>query len=267
MGREGTIAPVSWKNILLIKMDKFKEKIVIISGGSRGIGRAICLAFAKEKANIVFTYNKSADEALKLAKELTGLGVEVLSLQADVRDYNQCRQVIENTLKKFNRIDILINNAGIVRDKSLMMMLQEDWKDVIETNLGGVFNMTRAAITTLLKQKNGCIINMSSVSGVAGIARQTNYSASKAGIIGFSRSLAKEVAAYNIRVNVVCPGFINTDMVNSLTDNIKKGILEAIPTKRLGEPEEVANVCLFLASEQANYITGETIKIDGGLTL
>ncbi len=267
MGPEGTIAPVSLKNILPIKMDEFKEKIVIISGGSRGIGRAICLAFAKEKANIVFTYNKSADEAERLTKELKDLKVECLSLKTDVKDYNQCREVIEGALKKFNRIDILINNAGIVRDKSLMMMLQEDWQEVIETNLGGVFNMTRAAITTFLKQKNGCIINMSSVSGVAGVARQTNYSASKAGIIGFSRSLAKEVAAYNIRVNVVCPGFINTDMVNSLKADIKKGILDSIPTKRLGEPEEVANLCVFLASPQANYITGEIIKIDGGLTL
>lgn len=248
-------------------MNELKEKIAVITGGSRGIGRAICVAFAKAGAGVVFTYSKSQEEAEKLVKELDDLKIESIGLKADVKDYDQCRFVIESALKKFNRLDILVNNAGVVRDKSLMMMLPQDWEEVIETNLGGVFNMTRAAITTFLKQKNGCIINMSSVSGLVGIARQTNYSASKAGIIGFSRSLAKEVAAYNIRVNTVCPGFINTDMVNSLKEDIKKGILESIPTKRMGESGEVADLCVFLASEKANYITGETIKIDGGLTL
>lgn len=258
---------MSLKNMQPIKMKEFKEKTVIITGGSRGIGRATCLAFAKSGANIVFTYNKSKVEAEKLVNELKDLKVACLSLQLDTRDYNQCRIVIQDTLKKFKKIDILVNNAGIARDKALVMMLPEDWKDVIETNLGGVFNMTRAAITTFLKQKEGCIINMSSVSGLVGLARQTNYSASKAGIIGFSKALAKEVAAYNIRVNVICPGFINTDMVNSLREDIKKEILNNIPVKRLGEPGEVAELCVFLASDRACYITGQTIKIDGGLAI
>lgn len=248
-------------------MKEFRNKTVIITGGARGIGEACCLAFAKEGANIVFTYHKSAEEANKLVKELKELDIDCLSLQADVRDYEQCRKVIEKTLEKFKKIDILINNAGITKDKALLMMMLEDWKDVIETNLGGVFNMTRAAITTFLKQKSGCIINMSSVSGLVGMPRQTNYSASKAGIIGFSKALAKEVAAYNIRVNVICPGFINTDMLNSLNENIKKEILNAIPLNRLGAAEEVAKLCLFLASERASYITAETIKIDGGLAI
>jgi len=248
-------------------MKEFKGKTIIVTGGSRGIGRATCLAFAKLGANIVFTYHKNKGEADKLAGELKDLKCACLCLQIDTRDYSQCRAVIENTLTRFKKLDILVNNAGITRDKALLMMLPEDWKDVIETNLGGVFNMTRAAITTFLKQKKGCIINMSSVSGLVGLPRQTNYSASKAGIIGFSKALAKEVAAYNIRVNVICPGFINTDMVNSLKEEVKKEILNNIPVKRLGEPEEVAQLCVFLASDKAHYITGETIKIDGGLAI
>jgi 3-oxoacyl-[acyl-carrier protein] reductase len=184
-----------------------------------------------------------------------------------VRDYNQCRAVVEQTLEKFKVLDIVLNNAGITKDKALMMMTLEDWKDVIDTNLTGTFNMTRAAITTLLKQKKGCIINMSSVSGITGLARQTNYSASKAGIIGFSKALAKEVAAYNIRVNTVCPGFINTEIVAGLHENIKTEILNTIPVKRLGEVEEVASLCVYLASDKAGYITGEVVKIDGGLAI
>jgi 3-oxoacyl-[acyl-carrier protein] reductase len=242
------------------------KKIIIVTGGSRGIGKACCLAFAKERANIVFTYNRNKTEALKLLKKLKASNITCLSMQTDVKDYSQCRQLIDKTLKKFKRIDVLINNAGIVKDRSLLMMTPEDWQDVINTNLGGVFNMTKAAITTFLKQKNGVIINMSSVSGLVGIPRQTNYSASKAGIIGFTRSLAKEVAPYNIRVNAVCPGFINTDMVSSLGEDIRKTILNTIPVKRLGEPEEIAQLCVFLASDKARYINGETIRIDGGLS-
>jgi 3-oxoacyl-[acyl-carrier protein] reductase len=215
----------------------------------------------------VFTYHQSKGKATALKKELATQGVEILSMQADVRDYTQCRAVVENSLKKFKKIDILVNNAGIIKDRALMMMTHDDWKEVIDTNLGGVFNMTRACITTFLKQKKGCIINLSSVSGLVGIPRQTNYSASKAGIIGFSKALAKEVASYNIRVNVVCPGYINTEMVGSLKDDIKAQIIENLPAKRLGEPEEVAKTCIFLASERAGYITGEVIKIDGGLVM
>ena len=257
-------AHVFWKTT----RGKFmKDKTVIVSGGARGIGRACCLEFAKEGANIIFTYSKSKDEAESLKKEIESLGVGCIAVQADVRDYQQCVKVIETAMEKFSKIDILVNNAGITKDKALFLMSIDDWKDVIDTNLGGVFNMSRAAITTLLKQKNGCIINMSSVSGIMGLPRQANYSASKAGIIGFSKALAKEVAGYNVRVNVVCPGFINTDMVAALKDDIKKSVTDSIPVKRMGDPEEVAQLCVFLASNKASYITGEVIKIDGGLAI
>jgi 3-oxoacyl-[acyl-carrier protein] reductase len=248
-------------------MDELKGKIAIITGGSRGIGRACVLAFAQAGAKIIFTYNKSVEEANALTAEVEKIGTTCLSLQIDVRDYNQCRSVIEKALEQFKEIDILINNAGITKDKALLMMTLDDWKDVIDTNLSGTFNMTRAAITTLLKQKKGCIINMSSISGIVGLARQTNYSASKAGIIGFSKALAKEVAPYNIRVNAVCPGFINTEIVSSLHENIKKEILNTIPVKRIGEAKEVADLCVFLASDKASYITGEAVKVDGGLAI
>ena len=248
-------------------MENLQGKVVIITGGSRGIGRACCVAFAQAGANIVFTYNKSKKEADKLNRELKAWGADCLSLGIDAKNFNQCKEVIEKTVKRFKRIDVLINNAGIVRDKALMTMSEEDWRDVIDTNLNGSFNMTRAGIITFLKQKRGCIINMSSISGVTGSARQTNYSASKAGIIGFSKALAKEVASYNIRVNAVCPGYIDTDMVNSLRDDFKKDVITKIPLNRMGRPKEVADLCVFLACGKADYITGEAIKIDGGLAI
>lgn len=248
-------------------MKDLKNKTVIITGGSRGIGKACCFAFANAGANIVFTFNKSQKEAEELTAQIKNLGVECLSMQADVRDYNQCRSVVEKAIERFKEIDVLINNAGITKDKAFFMMLPEEWHDVINTNLNGTFNMTKAAIITFLKQKKGCIINMSSVSGIVGLPGQTNYSASKAGIIGFSKALAKEAAAQNVRVNVVCPGFIETDMVGLIREDIRKEILKNIPQKRLGKPEEVADLCVFLASDKAAYITGETIKVDGGLAI
>jgi 3-oxoacyl-[acyl-carrier protein] reductase len=246
-------------------MDDLKGKTVIITGGARGIGRACCLEFAAAGATVVFTYNKSSKEAEELGGHLKESGRPYLSIQADVRDYEQCKKVITQTFERFENVEVLLNNAGIIRDKALMMMLPKDWKEVIETNLGGTFNMTRAIITNFLKQKKGCIINMSSISGLVGMARQTNYSAAKAGIIGFSKALAKEVAAYNIRVNAVCPGYIQTDMVKSLREDIQKEIINFIPAKRIGTPEEVAALCVYLASDRARYITGEAIRIDGGL--
>ncbi|MBN2119930.1 MAG: 3-oxoacyl-[acyl-carrier-protein] reductase [Candidatus Omnitrophica bacterium] len=244
-----------------------KNQTAIITGGSRGIGRACCELFAQLGANVVFTYAKSKDEAQELAKKLKTCQCKHLSLQADVRDYGQCREIVTKTLDNFRKIDILINNAGIIKDKALMMMTLEDWKDVIDTNLNGTFNMTRACITTLLKQKSGCILNISSVSGLTGTPRQTNYCASKAGIIGFSKALAKEIASYNIRVNTICPGYIATEMVTALRDDVKKKIIENIPVKRMGTANEVANLCAFLASGESEYITGEVIKIDGGLAI
>ncbi len=248
-------------------MNELNSKTVIITGGSRGIGKACCAAFAEEGANILFTYNRSSQKAEELEKELVKYNVKVFAVRADVRNYSECQAVIKEALNSFGRIDVLINNAGIVKDKALFMMKIDEWEDVIDTNLGGTFNMTRAVITSFLKQKSGCIVNMSSVSGITGLPRQTNYSASKAGIIGFSKALAKEVASYNIRVNAVCPGYIGTDMVNSLRDDVKSSIEKSIPLKRLGKPEEVAQLCVFLASDKSAYITGETIKIDGGMAI
>jgi 3-oxoacyl-[acyl-carrier protein] reductase len=244
-------------------MKELNHKTVIITGGSRGIGKACVTAFSKAGANVVFTYNSSAADARLLSKT----GKNIVCVKADVKDYEQCGNVIGVALKKFKKIDILINNAGKTIDKALFMMSKEDWQDVIDTNLGGTFNMSRTLITTFMKQKEGCIINMSSVSGIVGLPGQTNYSASKAGIIGFTKALAKEVAAYNIRVNAVCPGYINTDMVNKMSEIIKKNVLSAIPAKRIGETKEVADLCVYIASPKAGYITGEIIKIDGGMAI
>jgi 3-oxoacyl-[acyl-carrier protein] reductase len=246
---------------------EFAKKTVIITGGSRGIGKACCFAFAKAGANIVFTYNKSKKDAETLKNKLKKLGVDALPVQLDVTDIRGCRSLVEKVLKKFKKIDILINNAGIAKDRPLFMMPDEDWKSVIDTNLGGVYNMTRSVVTLFLKQKEGCIVNMSSVSGLIGLPGQTNYSASKAGIVGFTKSLAKEVAGYGVRVNAVCPGFIETDMVSAIRENIKKNLIASIPMKRMGNAEEVADLCVYLASDKAKYITGETIKIDGGLAI
>ena len=248
-------------------MKELKKKVAIITGGSRGIGRTCCVAFASQGANIVFTYNKSLNSANTLKKELIEYNVKIIAAKADIRKYNECQAVIKKTLNSFGKIDILVNNAGIVKDKALFMMKPDEWQDVVDTNLNGTFNMTRAVITSFLKQKSGCIINMSSVSGIIGLARQTNYSASKAGIIGFSKALAKEVASYGIRVNVVCPGFIDTDMLKSIPEEKRKELINLIPLRRIGTSQEVAQLCAFLASSKASYITGEVIKIDGGLAM
>ncbi|MEW6100888.1 MAG: 3-oxoacyl-[acyl-carrier-protein] reductase [Candidatus Omnitrophota bacterium] len=242
-----------------------KGKVAVITGGSRGIGKACCLELAKLGADIVFTFNKSKTEANALKKEIKALGVDCLSLQVDVKDYEQCRSLAEKTLKKFKKIDILINNAGIIRDKAMLMMSREDWLDVIDTNLNGYFNVTKHFTIPFMKQKQGCIINITSLSGIIGLPRQANYAASKGGIISFTRSLAKELAGFNIRVNAIAPGFIQTDMVKDLRPEMLQRIMPMIPLERFGTPEEVSRVVAFLASEEANYITGQVIRVDGGL--
>lgn len=244
-----------------------KNKIAIISGATRGIGRAIALELAREGANIAFNYLKSKLKALDLEKEIKAMGIKSKAFQVDISDFDAVSRWVKETKELFGGLDILINNAGIINDKALMFMEKEDWQKVINTNLNGVFNLTHAAIVGFMKQKSGNIVNITSVSGITGVAKQTNYAASKAGIIGFTKSLAREVAAYNIRVNAVAPGFIETDMLKDLKEAYKKELLTRIPLARLGKAGEVAKVVKFLVSEAANYITGQTIIIDGGMSM
>ncbi len=244
-----------------------KGKNVIISGASRGIGKAIALELAASGANISFNYLKSAEAAASLEKEISDLGVKAKGFQVDIKDFTAVKEWVERSMEFFGGLDIVVNNAGITKDKALAMMDITDWKDVLDTNLGGTFNLSKACIITLFKQKSGSIINVTSVSGVVGLPRQTNYSASKAGIIGFTKALAREVAPYNIRVNAVAPGFIETDMVGQLRPDFLKKMLERLPLGRLGKAEEVAKCVKFLADDFSGYITGQTIIIDGGLSI
>jgi len=248
-----------------MKENLLTDNVAIVTGGTRGIGRSIVIALAKEGADVTFTYIKNQALADQLVEEVTKIGRKAIPIQMDVRDYEGSKIVVDKVKEEFGRIDILVNNAGIIRDSSLMMMKKEDWADVIDTDLTGVFNITRACIITFLKQKSGNIVNISSVSGLHPLAGQVNYAAAKAGVIGFTKSLAREVAPYNIRVNVVAPGFIETDMTEKLGDGYKTRLLETIPVGRFGTPDEVARVVVFLACDRSRYITGQVIQIDGGL--
>ena len=225
------------------------------------------LALCREGADCVFTYTKNHEFAESLVKEIQETGRHALSVQLDVRDFEGAKLLAERTKSEFGGIDILVNNAGITRDRSLMMMSKDDWSEVIDTDLTGVFNTTRACIITFLKQKSGNIVNISSMSGIHPLPGQVNYAAAKAGVIGFTKSLAKEVAPYNIRVNGVAPGFISSDMTASLNEKYRTHLNEMIPAGRFGTPEEVAEVVLFLLSDESRYITGEVIQVDGGLGL
>lgn len=244
-----------------------KDKVAIVTGGSRGIGRAIVEEFAKEGAAVAFNFMKSEESALALKKEIESKGGKVLTFRTDVKDYNSIKIMVEGVKETFGRLDIIVNNAGILRDKALMLMEEQDWEDVISTNLSGAFNLIRASIVSFMKQKSGSIINITSVAGVKGMPRQVNYSASKAGLIGLTKSLAKEVGAYGIRVNAIAPGYIDTDMVKDLKDEFKAEVLKMIPLGRVGRAEEIAKVAVFLASDRAKYITGQTVTVDGGLAM
>lgn len=243
------------------------NKVAIVSGGSRGIGRAIVEKFVSQGAKVAFNYLKSKEKAMKLKEKLEAKGGKVLVFKKDVKIYDDMKEMVEEVKSKFGGLDIVVNNAGILRDKALMLMEEEDWNDVITTNLSGTYNLIRAAIVTLLKQKSGNIINITSVAGITGMPRQVNYSASKAGVIGLTKALAKEVGPYNIRVNAIAPGYIDTDMVAGIKEEQKERIVEMVPLGRIGVSEEVAKVAAFLASERSDYITGQTITVDGGLAM
>ncbi|GAL67099.1 3-oxoacyl-[acyl-carrier-protein] reductase [Jejuia pallidilutea] len=246
-------------------MKLLEGKTAIITGASRGIGRGIAKVFAEHGANVAFTYSASVEAANALEKELKDAGVNAKGYQSNAASYEEAQKLAEDVLKDFGSIDVLVNNAGITKDNLLMRMGEEDFDKVIEVNLKSVFNMTKAVQRTMLKQRKGSIINMSSVVGVKGNAGQTNYAASKAGIIGFSKSVALELGSRNIRSNVIAPGFIETEMTAKLDEDVVKGWRAGIPLKRGGSPEDVANACVFLASDMSAYITGQTLNVDGGM--
>ena len=240
-------------------------KTAIITGASRGIGRGIAEIFASHGANIAFTYSSSVEAAQKLENSLKEQGVKARGFQSNAADYNEAQKLADEVLAEFGSIDILVNNAGITKDNLLMRMSEEDFDKVIEINLKSVFNLTKAVQRTMLKQRKGSIINISSVVGVKGNAGQSNYAASKAGMIGFTKSIALELGSRNIRCNAIAPGFIETEMTSVLDDKIVQGWRDSIPLKRGGVPEDVANACVFLASDMSAYITGQVINVDGGM--
>ena len=246
-------------------MKLLNGKTAIITGASRGIGRGIAQVFAQNGCNVAFTYSSSVEAAKALEEELSFSGVQVKGYQSNAANFEEAQTLVENVLTDFGQVDVLINNAGITKDNLLMRMGEEDFDKVIEVNLKSVFNMTKAVQRTFLKQRHGSLIHMSSVVGVKGNAGQANYAASKAGIIGFSKSVALELGSRNIRSNVIAPGFIETEMTAKLSEEVVAGWRNGIPLKRGGTPEDIANACVFLASDLSNYITGQVINVDGGM--
>lgn len=246
-------------------MKLLEHKTALITGASRGIGRGIAIEFAKQGANVAFTFNASVDAAKELEKELESFGIKAKGYQSNAAIFDAAQELVAEVLKDFGSLEILINNAGITKDNLLMRISEEDFDKVIEVNLKSVFNLTKAVIRPMMKQRQGSIINMSSVVGVKGNAGQTNYAASKAGILGFTKSVALELGSRNIRCNAIAPGFIETEMTAKLDPKQVDEWRKAIPLKRGGSPEDVANACVFLASDLSSYITGQTLNVDGGM--
>lgn len=243
------------------------DRVAFITGGTRGIGRQIAIKLSKERYKIAVNY-RTENENLEITKsEIEKIGGTFLAVRGDVTDFEACKKCIEEIIANFGRIDVLVNNAGVTKDNLLMRMKEDEFKSVIDINLIGTFNVTKNVIPYMTKARSGRIINISSVVGISGNAGQTNYAASKAGIIGFTKSLAKEVASRNILVNAVAPGFIETDMTDALKEETKEDIKKGIPLKRIGKVEDVANVVNFLASEESSYITGQVINVDGGMLM
>jgi 3-oxoacyl-[acyl-carrier protein] reductase len=241
------------------------HRVVLVTGGSRGIGKAIAAAFASEGDAVIINYHQSANQAEAIRIELSTVSKAVAIEQADVSDFHQVRKMVQNSIERYGQIDVLVNNAGLAKDGFIMLMSERDWRDVIDVNLSGVFNCTKAVTEHMISRRRGVIINVASLSGITGLPGQVNYAAAKGGVIAFTKALSKELAPFGIRVNAVAPGIIETDMTASLNDRARERFLQAIPMRRFGTPLEVASVVKFLASDDASYITGETICITGGL--
>lgn len=246
-------------------MNLLKGKVAVITGATRGIGKGIAIKFAKEGADVAFTYVSSEEKAKALEKELMAFNVKAVGYKSNAGKFEEAQSLIDKIVEEFGQIDVLINNAGITKDGLLMRMGEDDWDAVMETNLKSVFNMTKASLRTFLKQRSGSIINMSSIVGVQGNAGQSNYSASKAGIIGFSKSIAQEIGSRNIRCNVIAPGFIETEMTGALDEEVIKKWIENIPLKRAGTTEDIANTCLYLSTDMSSYVTGQVLSVCGGM--
>ena len=244
-----------------------ENKVVFVTGGSRGIGKQVALTYADNGYNVIINYVSDKTDVESLKKEFDEKGVESLILKADVSKKEEVEEVVKQAIEKFEKIDVLVNNAGITKDNLLMRMSEEEFDKVIEINLKGTYLVTKTVSKYMMKQRKGSIINLSSVVGVSGNAGQCNYSASKAGIIGFTKSIAKELASRNIRANAVAPGFIETDMTDVLLDAVKESIYNQIPLKRMGTAKEVAELIYFLGSEKSSYITGQVINVDGGMVM
>ncbi len=243
------------------------DKVALITGGTRGIGREIAITLAKEKYNIALNYRNENEDVVETKNKIEEQQVKCFCVKGDISSFEDAQNMIKEIIEEFGKIDVLINNAGITKDGLLVRMTQQDFENVIDINLIGTFNITKNVIGYMIKQKQGRIINISSVVGISGNAGQTNYAASKAGIIGFTKSLAKEVGARNILVNAIAPGLIETKMTEVLKKEIKEGITQNIPLKRMGTPKDVANLVQFLVSEQSSYITGQVIHVDGGMLM
>ena len=246
-------------------MKLLENKTAIITGATRGIGRQIAIEFAKQGAHIAFTYSTSVEAAETLELELNNLGINAKGYQSDAANFEAAQELAKEILKEFGSIEVLINNAGITKDNLLLRISENDFDKVIDVNLKSVFNMTKAVIRPMMKQRSGSIINMSSIVGLKGNAGQSNYAASKSGIIGFSKSVALELGSRNVRSNVIAPGFIETEMTGKLDETIVQNWRDSIPLKRGGTPKDIANACVFLASDMSSYITGQTLSVDGGM--
>jgi|TARA_B110000908_G_scaffold57713_1_gene70330 3-oxoacyl-[acyl-carrier protein] reductase len=246
-------------------MKLLENKTAIITGATRGIGREIAIEFAKQGAHIAFTYSTSVEAAETLELELNNLGINAKGYQSDAANFEAAQELAKEILKEFGSIEVLINNAGITKDNLLLRISENDFDKVIDVNLKSVFNMTKAVIRPMMKQRSGSIINMSSIVGLKGNAGQSNYAASKSGIIGFSKSVALELGSRNVRSNVIAPGFIETEMTGKLDETIVQSWRDSIPLKRGGTPKDIANACVFLASDMSSYITGQTLSVDGGM--